>query len=813
MFDDVHISEEPEWRLYPRLLLRRAGFPFELLAGLADETAVQASDRHRACVQRFEEERERLLRQLIPAAVEDARTASDRVRLAWLSSTRSLVGRRRPATPAGDAVLGEALGRYDASLRAEADALGALHEAGAGHVVTAARVDAVLADPMVQDALFQLTPSFAAQVQRWLERTDRSARSSRDRAFLRRAYLYCQRLGAKNETTSFFGPLIHAIVDERVTGIVPSPEPPTSAKGVEAFAAFWAVSALARALATDPAVVDHVPVRWVPACRLDNDRLVLASGQALRLRPSQVSVASLVDDCCAPTDLAARTGQDMTQVRAVLTLLERAGAVRTWPEPPSTDPRPLDVLIADADAVATDTPWPGRLRAFRKCVAAYGDAPGMAARRDALEQLEKEFTDMSGMDARRAGGEMYADRMVASIEVRGEGSPVHIGADVAAGWERALTPILDLCAHYGALIQQASADLCVALLRQDGVACMPYDELVRRTGTAVANGALIPYLEPADAFVAQLTALVERQLCEGVEAVLSTDELAQLPRAAKPAKFSSPDMMIEVDAAGVERLILGELHPYVFAWGSQALFADDPTGLQEAFRGDLSPWGGADRIATVVRRRRHKGLVAEWFPGRFVEITAEATRDRARTLPITALHAHLSEDQLELRGPNGPLVLYAGDNDHPHLLAFAAGTAQLPLVRLGNFAPRIVVGDVIVQRSRWWLSRRDLALHGRRDVDDTLRCLQRLRVSKGIPRWVFGHVPGEPKPVAFDLDNLLSVETLVGLVWNSTAGTVALAEMRPRPSGLRTVHHGKRVTSEFRIALRRCSGARVEAAP
>ncbi|TYR62712.1 lantibiotic dehydratase [Streptomyces parvus] len=801
------MTEEGDWRLYPRLLLRRAGFPIDLLMDLGDPSVESAAAGYRTRAARLEELREQALTAL-RREVGEAAEAEDRDRLRLLSKVRGRVGRRRPLVEADMAVAGEATDAYTAALRAEEEAWESLHAALDGErAARSGRVRRALDDEQVQDALVQLAPSFAAEVERWSAAPARARTNAKDRAFLRRAYLYCQRLGAKNETTSFFGPLIHGSITPDAEGIELSDEMPSGVVDTEAFLAFWAVCALARTMAEDPLLAGRFAVSWIPACRYHGDGLTLPDGRRAAVTAAQRQVLDLVDGNRTPADIARLTGLCDTTVLAQLDRLQRAGAVRFRPEPPSTAPRPLGWLIALADRRAADTDWPDRLRRLDGLAALYAEATGPTKRRAALEVLEAAFQETTGAEARRAAGQMYADRLVVSVDAKGDQGPVKVAAATAADWERELTPVLDVAAHYGELLQSACAELCADLLREAGVTEMPYDELIRHSQAAVEQGRLASYTGPADTFAAALTEIVANACQSGdgepPRAVLDPGVLMALRSPTVRPRFVSPDLMLESGPGERSALVLGELHPYVFAWGSQGLFDDEQDQTLADFGAHLEPWGGPQRLATVIRRRRHKGLVAEWFPGRFVEITAVATEERDRALPVTQLVVELVEGKARLRGPDGgEIVLYAGEDDHVHLRAFAAPTAVLPPVRLGDVMPRWGVGDLIAQRARWWVTAEELGTTEKRPTDEVFRSVQRMRARLALPRLVFAHVPGEPKPIGADLDSPLAVEALAALVTSANTDRFTLTEMRPAPDQLWLHRQGRPVTSEFRLALR-----------
>ncbi|MEV7776416.1 lantibiotic dehydratase [Kitasatospora sp. NPDC086791] len=827
-------GQRAQWQLYDRLLLRRAGFGIDLLTALGDGPAGAAAAEYREAVARFEQGRTRLL-EAIAESVTGTDRERDRAGLRELSKLRGRVGRRlpvehdphatdgTPGTPGPDGTNGTRRG----DLAAAIDGYRAAHAARqqVGERLTAAlgeevlrrpeRVRDLLRDERVCDALLQLSPSFHTEAVRWADgwqQQDSAAGRNRakDRSFYRRVYLYGQRLGAKNETTSYFGPLVHGRIDRAAEGTALGPETASGYHVLAAQTAFWAVCELAKLIGTDPQVRDRPPVAWLPSCRRTpggtpgSGTIQSADGRRIPLSGVRWQLAEAVDGRRSTAELAALAGLDLAQTRRVLDRLRQAGAVRLWPEPPSTAARPLDWLLAWADRYAQDTAWPARLRELRDLGDAYAAAEGHRNRAVALERVEECFTRLTEADARRAGGRMYADRLVVSLDAKGDQSPVVIGGDVAGRWESELSPVLDLAARYGELQQHAAAELCTEIMRAAGGDAMPYDELIRRMRDAVEAGALDRLAGPLIAFKRDYAALVESAV-RGQEARLSPAELAEFAPEPGRHRFVSPDLMLESRADGSELLVLGELHPYVFAWGSQGLFSDEQDRMLSDFEAGLEPWGGPERLATVIRRRRHKGLVADWFPGRFIEITSVATDDRERTVPLTDLTVVLVDGTPRLRTPDGELTLYAGEDDHVHLRAFAAPGVGLPLVRIGDFAPRITVGDLLVQRARWWFDRADLGVDAARDPAAAFLAVQSLRARHGVPRFCFASLPHEPKPVGIDLDSPLAVDALVAMVLAGDSATVSLAEMRPAPDALWLRHGGAPVTSEFRIAMKKAS--------
>ncbi|GGM73542.1 lantibiotic dehydratase [Lentzea pudingi] len=787
------------WRLSPRLLLRRAGFGIHWWLDLAHRQTAERASEYRDRTAALERARAVLLPQLVDAVSRAAET-EDKPALRVLSKARRALGRRGELGPASLPELREPMAAYQAAWLAahrSAELLAAAVTAESAD--RDRRLRPLLGDERVRDALLQLAPAFHAEVLRWCATAGPKAVRAKDRAFQRRAYLYAQRLAVKNETTSFFGPLVHGKVSDEVTGILLGGETPAGVREVEAFVAFWAVCALAEAIAADPAMADLVPPSWLPSCRRDASTVRFADGRAVRLTDDQAALVAAIDGERTVGVLADLAGVDLVAARTLLAKLARAGAVRRAPEPPSTTSRPLEWLIGWAGRHAAHTSWPTALTDVRQLADRYAHAADHATRASRLADLEDRFTGLAGVDARRAAGRMYADRAVVSIDARGDQTPVLVGTDTARRWAGQLSPVLAVASHHGELRTLAANQWCGELMRGD--AEMPYDELIRRVQNAPEER-LAELEKPARQFAESYRELVLSGVdpADPRQSVLTPESvLALCPPPSRPA-FVSPDVLLE-HGRDEDLIVLGELHPYVFAWGSQGHFSDDPDGLAADFTADLSPWGGPGRLATVIRRRRHKGLVSDTFPGRFIEVTAVATDDATRSVPLSAVTVVLAENGPRLHDSDGELVLYAGEDDHPHLRAFAAPSASLPTVWIAGQAPRVRVGDLIAQRARWACRAADLDIAPQHGTTEIFLAAQRLRTTRGLPRFCFAALPHEPKPIAVDLDNPLAVEVLAALLRAGQADEFTLAEMRPAPDSLWLEHHGRPTTSEFRIAL------------
>lgn len=789
------------WRLVPRFLLRRAGFPFELIAQLAGpRTAACAGAvvEHRA---RAEGLRKELLGRLFPEEVRRLARAGERRGLRQLSRWRRRTGRQRPCdVPPGDwsAPLRESHQSWVSEVHATARALDELETVLAEELLTARHtLRRTFRREDVREALFLLVPALVEAMEPALNREPSPQPGAAERALERRLYAFVQRLAAKNETTSFFGPLAYGSVEEDAGDVAFGPELPRGVSRREAFAAFWAVALLGKVIGADPEIRRALPVRRIAVSFVQGQEGQGADGRRVALTPAEAALFAAVDDRRTVPELAAAVGLGAAEAESAVLRLERGGFVRRDLEPRSTTAHPLEDVLRLLPSVPAAARWRATLESFQGLLRRFesADLPG---RRAVLAEAEALFSKATGKPARRSEGQTYADRSILYEDCLGDMQPVRMSTAQARRLEDALQPAMELGAAYGQLRHQAVRALARTVLAGAG-GSVSFLSFISLLEARVEKGELEPLLAPSKRFLERLGEEV-RAASDGRVARLTPERVLDLARPVEArGRFASPDVMLDVLPGGDTRYVIGEVHPYVFAWGSQNQFAPDLDALLAAFLADLSPWGGRERMAVVLRRRRHKGLVSEHFPGTFIEVSGRSVEDAGRRLAIADLRVVEGPDGPVLKGPRGPLSLYAGEDDHPHLRAFAPPQVEMPPVRLGRHTPRIEVGELVLQRERWAYDAGGLpSLAHAAGLRELALAVADARRTEGWPRHVFAFSPTEPKPLCFDLDVPFAWLHLRKL---AELGRVVLTEMLPGPGGLWLRRAAGGHTSELRMAM------------
>ena len=799
------MTSESRWKLVSQFLLRRAGFPFGVLEALGAPAVLAASERVVKAHARAREARAALLGHAFSSEVKRLAELGERRALHALSGWRRRVGRWRAAAAPEGSWAPELLALHETWRSAVADEAQARVAVERALEAEQPRIRLALRrffqEPAAHEALFLLAPDLMETMAAPLARAPSAAPDAAERAFERRLYAFAQRLASKNETTSFFGPLTYGEVAGEGEGVSFGPEHPSGVVKREAFFAFWAAAALAKTASSRPAIRQALAVRRVPvSSAVRRGEYVEAWGP--RGRPEELpertsTVFFAVDDVRTVAGLAAHCELPEAVIETEVRKLERLGLVRRLLEPRSTTARPLEDLAGHLPPGPEGEAWRQVLARFDAHLRAFEKA-GLAERPGILRAAEASFTETTGLPARRSAGQTYADRTLLYEDCLGDLQPMRMGLPAAARLEEALAPAMRLAASYGHLRHQA-----VRLLASEVVSALPapvpFLSFAAALDARITQGALRAFDGRPRSLLQSLEARVARAAEGGRVARLTAATLRELAPERGPGRFASPDVMLARRPDGSLLYVLGEVHPYVFAWGSQGHFAPDRERFLAPFREDLGPWGGPARIATVLRRRRHKGLVSDAFPGLFIEISGRSVDDPGRRVAIADLHVVLGAQGPQLMGPHGPLTLYSGEDDHPHLRVFAPPPVELPPVRLGAHTPRIEVGDCVLQRERWELAEGDHSalVHARTAAALAVE-VAALRESLQLPRWLFAMSPTEVKPLCIDLASPLAQAHLQRLL---SLGRLGISEMLPGPEELWLARRAGPHTSELRLAM------------
>ncbi|PPK67099.1 hypothetical protein V5P93_003438 [Actinokineospora auranticolor] len=743
------VAEVP-WRLLPVLVLRSAGFPWQLVEGLA----------HHACAEVLGE-----ILEVTRSAHAHGATLRPVGNLS--RGLKSKVRNLRPLPPseAIDEAWRQEWNRLTEHLAALTERAELANQADRDRVD--AEIDRIRLDPRFGDAVVCSSPSVYRDL-------GRGAKGSRLR---RQIASYAQRLATKSETMSFFGPINYATVSPEVPG------PST-----------WTWSGH-RAI---PARQAHVAARVhdaIAAAVLADDERVggLVPRRKTALRPVRVSdprsaLIDAVDGEATVAELARRLGLDLDRVVAEFRAAVAAGRLTHDLAAPATEVDPLRWLRSRVDGPVLDL--------VDRVLALLADYPD--ADPDRKRGIQDEIQAVVPPTAGPAStSRFYNDRVIVHEAAVGT-VEMSLRGELAADLTTAVAPVLDLLAHEAELTTRLTNR---ALARRLGPGRFPLTSVLRSgadldivPGTWLAEAVDI---DP-DAPVLDLAGLVPPT--RGTEPVLcSIDVLVATP---DPADYRP----------GVTPVVLGDIHDAALLtpWALQ-FHPDRDRVLRERDKAIVETLDG--RTVLNVVSRRTTGLPPLEFPGIVLELGGGASAGRT-AIGLDQLVVHSDGERAVLRSPELPgreLALHNGELDSGVHTALALPRIRRPRLPDAPHLPRITWGNVVLSRRRWTVaSEAVLAVLGQAGELDRLRDMRFLAAEHGFPGRVFAKSPNERKPVYVDLaspDLLKGLERLA-----ATAAELVFSEVLPAPEDAWLRDGDLRFPSEFRCVYLRSGRPRAEVA-
>lgn len=822
------------WQPASVAVLRMAGYPFSWLHALDGSGCVDLA-RHLLAAQTEVDAHAREAEKLHRRAA----GAADRSLLRALRRGRPYPPREEPLSPP----FARANNRYAQALRRRDDAERAYRAAhshatvkGAGRVL-----DLFRDTPSLQDMLLVSNESAHSRLVRWLWRADPGSATWRkhDRNNLMTLVRYLQRVCAKNDTTSHFGPLAPARLDTTRDGV--HWKPFRLHRHTEL--SRWAVEAVAEALGrTHEDVRLLARPRRAPGAQMKGDTVQLVSLEQRRmstavreavrptapitLHPEPARLFALCDGDRSIGQLAALTGRPGHEVERDITALQEAGALVDGPDLPYGVEDALGALRARLSPLGSDHPVVRQCARLARAVADL-EAAGTDARPQALDALKQLFTEITGEQSHRPRHGFYSDNSVFHEHCVGVAGDLLLGQPLVSRMSGELGLLYDLF-----------------LLRPRRRLSLERELLTRWFERRFGPGGRVPAGDYLTAFVTDLDAL-ERGYrdCEAhVRAVAEELEDALLPPTGSTAHdhrvdrarvtalldrygldepaVCNPDLMVaaaspEHLARGEAMLVIGDLHAMDdhLSHGSIAPFVDEAFPgyrheMAQRYAALLEP---EEVIADVTQCHLNKTFPRITPLGLDIEAHDRSGTAQPNRLRLAELSVELTDGRLRLIAPDGtrlrlvlPPLAWPMLRHNPFAPFGFPTTTDASAVHGSGRAhvPRVQVGDVVLQRELWRLAPATVAAATAAEEPDAFVRLQALRDRLGLPHHIYVRCPGEPKPVYCDLDSPL----LAGQLARMAAGVPAdelleISEMLPGPDQLWFGDESGRRTCEVRYAV------------
>jgi Lantibiotic dehydratase, N terminus len=672
----------------------------------------------------------------------------------------------------------------------------------------------------------------------------------RDRAKIDTLVMYLQRICAKNDTTSRFGPFTLGRMDWDAPPIAWECEVSPQAT---AFYSHWAAEEIAAAIS-----LLHRNALWMRPRRRTGAFLEGTKLQVLRLEfdPTFIGEAKRGIEIRQPEEIdqsdarillmctgrhsiyeifgiwKQRSGEQWDQFADRVDRLSAAHALTLDLEVPVGIPDPIARILEDLPDTVELSNLRNELSSTARALAEFPDA-GLERRNQLFQSLDDQFARLTGKTSARGLGKTYADRSLISEECHRALRGLTIGGALVAAIEKDLAPVYDLFLLGPRRRLRAEQSLLAKWW------CTRY-----RPDDAISP---IRFLED---FVADSPQLEEdytsidhaiEELNERVSADLLPDECIAEPTVEISAQRLSEvlqhhserapavcnaDLMFIAESAdslarGSFQVLIGECHAVreLLSHGPMGSFLQnfDPTFSEQVAAHYRSLLRSDEVVADVIRAHTDKTLAQVALPGFDLEVQGLSPKNRDDVLALYDLQVVSTESGLRLYAPKiGRFVRLMG----PPL-----GTFQLkrnpfnvfgwprhytgPPIKTETLAhaPRLVLGRVVLQREQWRFPAEEFSkpiAYGSARFDDIpggefirAKSVQR---KFGLPRRVFVKLPTEAKPVYLDFDAPLLVRQVTRLARHAP-GNIELTEMLPGPMDLWLPGRDGPVTCELRVGL------------
>lgn len=643
-------------------------------------------------------------------------------------------------------------------------------------------------------------------------------RHKQTKADERHLLLYLQRVCAKNDSLSAFGPEGWGTIEAKSFGVRFSPRPGIAQR--ETFLERWAAHGVAAALNADPKIRAEVAPRLHPYGRIEGDQFVFTdTGEKIALDSETIDILAA---CDAKTP-AWSLGIEME----ILERLTRQNLLRWEVEVPAFEPQAFEVLVSDVlrwrDGPAR-THWLALLQPLAELPAKLAETTETQAR---LAMVEEATARLDQLGARKTGTRF----LYSAANPIGEECFRECGFSISESLINEVAveaaPWIDLWRDAYAFIASRVAAGLRSLLEQAPLqnGALPLPAFLRHcaslkmslTGPGMVAFAHLAFQEIKAAFRELM-----RERAAAPECELTMEDCQFVRRNFQYPKFDEytyPSADLQLGAKSVEAVghgeyqwVLAELHPpaallhHGFYWSCPDKAALSTALTSILFEQPSFQFGffAADFTATTAVR------LFDALPELTYFVAAQRGNPKWRVLPPAQTEVFVEES-------SGDVCLRQRDS-HQYLGSFARGWV-IPLgfhpfsFSLGQHTPRLRCGKVVVQRRSWTIALDELGEGNFTGISrDLVTAVERLRETRSLPRYVYirpteqslrrSGAEGrdkDTKPVFLDLESYLFLEIFHR--WLVKAGELEVTEMLPTPDQLLWREADGRRTFELRTLI------------
>ena len=625
-----------------------------------------------------------------------------------------------------------------------------------------------------------------------------ASRNKTQRARERHLLLYLQRISAKNDTLSEFGPASWGRIDPKsILQIKPEP----GIKRREVFLERWTAHGVAAAVNADREALAEIAPRLNPDGRLENLEFVHAdNGERTPLDLETSTLLKLIDGKRPAFSLAVEFEK--------LEALVSQKILRWQLEVPALEAHAFDQLLDDISAWRDNDVrkrWLKQLQPIRQLAETFAQTREPTARVVLVKEVEERLEELGAH--KTANRFLYsATNPIAEECVRQSNfvineSLIHEVTTDAAPW-------IDLWRDNYAFVASRVAAGLRQVFEQAPIrnGALPLPEFLRccrdanlpLEGAGMVALAHLAFREVRAAFAEKLRDRTHLQLLQ-----LTAEDCHVVRREFSYPKFDEctyPSADLQLAASSVDAVqqgdyqwVLAELHPPIallhhgFYWSCPDKAALSAAIEQTLFGKPYLYYGyfAADFTATT-------SVHLDAFPKSTKFVAPE--RSVGEFESVRPADAEVFVDQ---SGDVGVRV----QGTHKYLGSFARGWV-IPLgfhpfyFSLGEHSPRLYCGKVVVQRESWTVTREELGSGDFTGLSrDLVIAIEKLRAARNLPRHVFirpteqalrrSGVEGrdkDTKPVYIDFESYLFLEIFHR--WITKAGELEITEMLPRPDQL-----------------------------